>query len=86
MRQLFKCKKCGCKQNPGVLDVLKLGKNWTNLRKLQLQLGYTADYIDVGGRYPTKIERTKEDKINVSDTGYVMCPKCDFEEMEAYYE
>lgn len=87
MRQLFKCKKCGCKQNPGVLDAFKLGKNWTNLKILQEQLGYAADYIHVGGRYPTKIEKTRKDKINISDKGYVICPDCtNLEEMEAYYE
>ena len=87
MRQLFKCKTCGCKQNPGVLDTIKLGKNWTNLKILQAQLGYTADYIHHGGLYPTKVAKTRKDKINISDLGYVVCPECvTLEEMEAYYE
>ena len=87
MRQIFKCKKCGCKQNPGVLDAHKLGENWTRLKLLQEELGYTANYVYIGGPHPIKIEKTRKDKINISDSGYVICPDCTtLEEMEAFYE
>ena len=81
----LKCPQCGHLAKLDDVPTRDLGPNWENLKKLQVDLGYKAQYVYIGGSYPTQIRDTKSGFTNITDKGYIACTECDCKRMNVQF-